>query len=184
MDNQKRKTRRQILKAGLALTLMGLGARPALASLNPTGTGVRELAFFNLHTGESLKTAYWADGDYVPEALSEVNYIFRDFRTDQSSPIAPALLDLLHKLKSTLDTSNPFQIISGYRSPVTNAFLSSHTESVAKGSLHMEGKAADIHIEGLALNDLLRAAIAPRGGVGYYPNSDFVHIDIGRVRTW
>lgn len=185
MNDQICKTRRGLLKAGMAFALTGLGARPAFAAFNQDKTTVRELAFNNLHTGETLKTAYWAQGNYLPEALAEINHILRDYRNDQMLPIEPRLLDLLHDLHNTLDTTAPIQIISAYRSPATNALLAAKTDGVAKSSLHMQGKAIDLHVEGVPLDELRRAAMSLRaGGVGYYPNSNFVHVDIGRVRSW
>lgn len=185
MDDQICKVRRSLLKAGLGFALAGLSARPAFAAFEQGKTAGRELAFYNLHTGESLKTAYWSDGNYLPEALADINYILRDYRNNQVLPIEPHLLDLLYGLRNMLETPRPFQIISGYRSPATNAFLAAHSDGVVKSSLHMQGKAIDIHVEGIPLDGLRRAAIALHGGgVGYYPNSNFVHVDIGRVRTW
>ena len=185
MENQICKVRRGLLKAGMAYTLTGLAARPVFAAYGKEQPAVRELAFYNLHTGESLKTAYWEEGSYLPGALTDINHILRDYRNGQVLPIEPGLLDLLHALRNTLATTQPLQIISGYRSPETNATLAANTDGVAKGSLHTQGKAIDLHVEGIALDDLHRAAIALRGGgVGYYPKSNFVHVDIGRVRTW
>lgn len=185
MDDHVCKVRRGLLKAGVALALTGLGARPAFAAFDPGAAPVRELDFYNLHTGESLRTAYWAEGKYLPEGLAEINHILRDYRNDHVSTIATPLLDLLHQLRGTLDTARPFQIISGYRSPATNAMLASRSDGVAKHSMHLEGKAIDLRVEGIALHDLRRTAVALRGGgVGYYPKSDFVHVDVGRVRTW
>lgn len=185
MNNQISKTRRDLLKAGMAFALTGLGARPALAAFEQGKTALRELAFYNLHTGENLKTAYWAEGDYLPDALADINHILRDHRNDQTLPIETPLLDLLYGLHSTLGTAQPFHIISGYRSPATNASLAANSDGVAKGSLHMQAKAVDLYIEGVPLDELRRAAIALRGGgVGYYPKSNFVHVDIGRIRSW
>jgi uncharacterized protein YcbK (DUF882 family) len=146
---------------------------------------VRELSFYNVHTGERLKTVYFEKGEYVPEALLEVNYFFRDFRANEVKPIDPRLLDLLHRIQSALDTSQPFDLISGYRSPATNALLASQSEGVARHSLHMYGMASDINVQGRSLVLLQAVALALRsGGVGYYPRSDFVHVDTGRVRRW
>jgi len=185
MNDQFCKTRRRLLKTGMALTLAGLGARPAFALVNPIDTGVRELDFYNLHTGESLKTAYWEKGEYVQEALTDINHILRDYRNNEILPIKSHLLDLLHQLRLKLDTTQPIQIISGYRSPASNALLAAHSDGVAKSSLHMQGMAADIHIESVSLTHLHRAALELQGGgVGYYPSSNFVHVDVGRMRTW
>jgi uncharacterized protein YcbK (DUF882 family) len=136
-------------------------------------------------TGETLKTVYFDGGEYVPGALLEVNYFFRDFRANQLKAIDPRLLDLLHRINHALDTSRPFNLISGYRSPATNAWLASQSEGVARHSLHMDGMASDINVQGRSLALVQMVALAMRGGgVGYYPRSDFVHVDTGRVRRW
>ena len=150
-------------------------------------SGVRRLAFDNIHTGEKLKVEYWADGQYLPDALVEVNHVLRDFRSGDVHPIAPQLLDLLSMLRMHLETTEPISVISGYRSPQTNAMLRGEHEhsGVASKSLHMQGKAIDIRIAGRSLAAVHTAALAQRiGGVGYYPQSDFVHVDVGRVRRW
>ena len=148
---------------------------------------VRALSFDSLHTGERLTVEYWAKGEYLPDALSEVNHLLRDFRTGQVHAIDPKLLDLLAGVRARLETASPVSVISGYRSPATNAMLRGEHEhsGVATNSLHMQGMAIDICLPGRSLADLHNAALAERGGgVGYYPRSDFVHVDVGRVRTW
>lgn len=164
--------------AGVSLIL----PQPALAS-----TGVRSLTFDNIHTGEKLRVDYWQDGQYLPDALGEVNHVLRDYRTGDVHPIAPGLLDLLVAVRRNLETVEPVSVISGYRSPLTNAMLRGEHEhsGVATKSLHMQGMAIDIRIAGRELNAVHNAALTLRGGgVGYYPKSDFVHVDVGRVRTW
>lgn len=174
-------SRRNFLKLGVlaaALPLPAL-AGPALASAE------RRLGFHNLHTGEQAELPYWIEGNYVPEALSEINRILRDHRTGDVAAIDTRLLDLLHRVSATVGAPQPFQVISGYRSPASNLMLAEHSSGVAKRSLHMEGKAIDIRLPGVALADLRRAGLALQGGgVGYYPGSNFVHLDVGRVRTW
>jgi uncharacterized protein YcbK (DUF882 family) len=156
---------------------------PAFAQARPRGE--RVLTFENLHTGETLKTVYWANGSYVQGNLADINHILRDHRTDAVKAIDPRLLDLLHELKLTVDSRKPFAIISGYRSPKTNAKLRANSRGVAKRSMHLEGKAIDIRIPGYNLSHLRQAALSLRGGgVGYYPKSGFIHLDTGRVRTW
>ena len=136
-------------------------------------------------TGERLSVKYFDDGDYLPEALTKVNYFLRDFRTGDIHAIDPNLLDLLEHLTDLTHTRKPFQVISAYRSPATNETLRQQSKGVAAGSLHMKGKAIDIRLADVPLETLRSAAIlARRGGVGYYPASDFVHVDTGRVRTW
>lgn len=157
-----------------------LGASPGRAA-----AASRALSFYHLHTGERLKITYWADGRHLPGALAEVDHILRDFRTGESRPIDPRLLDLLHRVRRSLDTPEPFHIISGYRSPNTNAMLAGNSSGVARRSLHLEGMAIDVRLPGRALRALHRAAVAQKaGGVGMYPKSDFVHMDVGRVRYW
>ena len=174
--------RRLLLAAGGA-ALISSFVRPAAAAI---GIGnVRSLAFANLHTGERLGVDYWVDGQYVPDALTAVNRVLRDFRTGEVHPIDPKLLDCLDALRVKLETREPVQVISGYRSPLTNAKLHDASTGVASNSLHMRGMAIDIRIAGRPLNSLRLAALSlQRGGVGYYPRSDFVHVDVGRVRTW
>jgi uncharacterized protein YcbK (DUF882 family) len=182
MSEPKNHHRRTLLRAGAGAILAGLiPLRPAAAALG----GVRSLAFDNLHTGERLAVDYWVDGRYVPDALSAVNRVLRDFRTGDVHPIDPGLLDLLGALRAKLDTGVALQVISGYRSPVTNARLHEASSGVATKSLHMQGQAIDIRIAGRPLDSVRRAALSlRRGGVGYYPKSNFVHVDVGRVRAW
>lgn len=143
------------------------------------------LAFHNTHTGDQLKLTYFEQGRYIKDALHEINHLFRDYHDGSVHPIDPALLDQLYDLKHTLEVRKPFHIVSGYRSPATNADLRKHSDGVAKNSLHMEGRAIDIRIEGLDTRRIRNAALAMRrGGVGYYGRSDFVHLDTGSVRDW
>jgi uncharacterized protein YcbK (DUF882 family) len=145
----------------------------------------RRLGFYNLHTGESYNGVYWANGDYLPDALAEVHKILRDFRTGEQHEIDRNLLDLLVTLRARLDSQEPFQVISGYRSPKTNAMLHEASHGVAEHSYHIVGKAIDIRVAGRALPSVRDAALTMRqGGVGYYPASDFVHVDVGPVRRW
>jgi uncharacterized protein YcbK (DUF882 family) len=145
----------------------------------------RVLRFNHLHTGEKLAVEYWKGGTYEPEGLGVINHLMRDFRTGDVHPIDTALLDLLHELADSTETRSPFEIISAYRSPATNAALHSHSDGVARHSLHLLGQAIDIRLADIPLAGLRRAALARRrGGVGYYPGSNFVHVDTGRVRTW
>jgi uncharacterized protein YcbK (DUF882 family) len=143
------------------------------------------LAFHNTHTGDQLNLTYFEQGRYIKDALHEINHLFRDYHDGTVHPIDPALLDQLYDLKHNLEVRKPFHIVSGYRSPATNADLRKHSDGVAKNSLHMEGRAIDIRIEGLDTRRIRNAALAMhRGGVGYYGKSDFVHLDTGSVRTW
>jgi uncharacterized protein YcbK (DUF882 family) len=146
---------------------------------------LRTLRLTHTHTGERLAIEYFSRGTYLPDAIATVNYFLRDFRTGEVHDIDPELLDLLHGLARETGTDTPFQVISGYRSPATNEMLRHKSEGVAAGSLHMKGQAIDIRLADVALPKLRQAALkARRGGVGYYPASDFVHVDTGRVRMW
>ena len=149
---------------------------------------VRTLSFLHTHTGERLQAEYCCDGKYDPDALRAINNLLRDFRVNKVKEIDPKLLDLLHELSGTLETDQPFHVISGYRAPETNSMLrnrgGAHT-GVASQSLHMVGKAIDIRLPGVKLDNLRAAARSLNlGGVGYYPSSNFVHVDTGRVRFW
>ena len=149
------------------------------------GPGYKTLSFEHTHTGEKLKLTYFERGNYIKEALQEINYLLRDFRTDDIHPIDTALLDQLFDLKQTLGLNKPFHIISGYRSPFTNAQLRKHSHGVAEHSFHLQGKAIDIRVEGVSSKTIRNAALAmAQGGVGYYPRNNFVHLDSGRFRTW
>ncbi len=167
---------------------IALAAVPAIAAprrLLAESAPVRALRFTHTHTGERLAVEYFSGGAYLPDALATVNHFLRDFRTGDVHLIDPELLDLLHRLAATAETSKPFQVISGYRSPATNEMLRHRSEGVAAGSLHMKGQAIDIRLADVPLPKLRQAALdARRGGVGYYPASDFVHVDTGRVRMW
>lgn len=179
MPNLPSPSRRRILTLGLGAAL-ALGAGPVLAV-----RGERRLALANLHTGESLHTVYWQDGRYVSEGLVAINHLLRDHRSGVAGDMEPALLDLLHRLQQRLGLARPYEVISGYRSPRTNALLRQNSNGVAKHSLHMEGRAIDVRLPGESLRHLLHAARDLRaGGVGYYPRSGFIHLDTGPFRTW
>ena len=182
-------SRRRFLGLGaVAAAAFVLPAKAFAAPVAKSGAPERVLSFFNTHTGERLQASYCCSGVYQPNVLEQVNFILRDVRANEIRPIDPKLLDLLHELGGVLHTDQPYHVISGYRSPQTNSMLrtrgGSHT-GVASGSLHMVGKAIDIRMPGVKLAHLHAAAMSLKlGGVGYYPNSDFVHVDTGRVRYW
>jgi uncharacterized protein YcbK (DUF882 family) len=183
--------RRAFLGITAAAAAGALVPRAAQAAPKPSSAPrvpERVLSFFNTHTGERLKTAYCCGGEYQPEALAEINHILRDFRMNEVKPIDPKLLDLLHELGGTLETDQPFHVISGYRSPKKNVLLRSRGGAgtgVASHSLHMVGQAIDIRVPGVKLGQLRGAARSLKvGGVGFYPDLNFVHVDVGRVRYW
>jgi len=164
-----------------AAALAGLPSGALAQSLEP-----RRIALHNLHTGESLKAVYWEDGKYVPDAVAALNRVLRDHRTGDVHFMEPHLYDILDAVAAKVeDRGAAFQIISGYRSPKTNAMLHARSKGVATHSLHMDGKAMDVRLNGVALEHLHKAALSlKKGGVGYYPVSNFVHVDVGRVRQW
>lgn len=177
------RTRRRLLGIGLAGAAV-LAISPGTVFARRAGLE-RTLSFHHLHTGERSVLTYYAGGRYEPEALGAINHLLRDFRTGEVHPIAPGLLNLLHALRTDLATRAPFEVISGFRSPKTNAALRQASTGVAVRSLHMEGMAIDVRVPGRALSQVRAAALARRlGGVGYYPSDGFVHVDIGRVRHW
>ena len=166
---------------------LGVDAR-VIAEANGLKTPARlqpGQTFYNLHTAENLKTVYWAEGEYIPESLAAINHHLRDYRTGEVRDIDRRLLDVLCELRIRFETKAHFELISGNRSPATNAMLHSNSDGVAAHSLHIEGMAADVRIPGRSPSLLKQAAISMKaGGVGYYPALQFVHIDVGRVRTW
>lgn len=146
---------------------------------------VESLAFKHTHTGEALSLIYRVEGQYVPSALQSLNRFLRDFRTGDEHAIDPGLFDILSSLSAITGSKVPFQVISAYRSPRTNAMLRERSGGVAKGSLHLDGRAIDIRLADVPLSDLRDAALSLKvGGVGYYPGPEFVHVDTGRVRSW
>jgi len=175
-------TRRNFVKFGCALAACAALPNFARASLTAPA---RSLHLYNTHTSETLKTVYWEQGEYIPEALAEINHILRDHRNNEIKAIDKDLLDLLVSLHNRLDSSKPFEIISGYRSPASNAMLHEHSHGVASKSQHLLGKAIDIRLTDRPLTKLRDVAMTmQQGGVGYYPASNFVHVDTGKVRWW
>jgi len=180
------KGRRHFLALGAAgLALPFLTRLAAFASSEPFLPPDRGLSFYNTHTGEAATVEYCRSGCIVTPSLDKIKYILRDHRTGETKDIDVRLLDLLNTLSRKISTDVPFHVISGYRSPGTNAALRVTSGGVAENSLHLLGQAIDIRLPSLKLRDLYKAAVDLRaGGVGIYPASDFVHVDVGRVRTW
>jgi uncharacterized protein YcbK (DUF882 family) len=166
-----------VLAASMAVPII---TRPAHASVQ-----ARRLSFYHTHTGEKLAIDYHDGHTYIPDSLGEINQYLSDFRTGESHPIDPKLLDILHHLKKVTGSNGVFEVISGYRSPKTNAKLRNKSNGVAKRSLHMQGKAIDIRLTGCDTQELHKTCRSlAKGGVGYYQKSDFIHVDTGRVRYW
>ncbi len=187
--SQVGKQRPQGISRRRLLTSTGmLVAGAALASPRQLFASVsepRSLTFRHMHTDKELTIVYFAHGDYVPEALHRLNELLRDHRTGEIHAIDPALFDLLHEVQTNTASRGTYEIISGFRSRSTNEMLRAKRKGAAKHSLHLEGKAIDVRLSDVRTRQLRRAAVRlRRGGVGYYPSSNFVHLDVGRFRTW
>jgi uncharacterized protein YcbK (DUF882 family) len=174
--------RRHFLVGSLGAAALGSTLGRIAAATTPVS---HRLSFYHIHTAERLTITYREQGFLVPGALAEIDHYLRDFRTEQSHNIDVALLDALHDLYAAFDGRGNFEVISGYRSPRTNAALRHVTSGVAEHSLHIEGRAIDVRLTSAPTTALRDAAIGlRRGGVGYYADSNFVHIDTGDFRTW
>ena len=168
------------ISSPIALALIGLPSREAEAAIRE-----RAILLHHRHTGESLRAVYYADGRYLREGLRAAAHHLRDWRQDKEHTVDPQLLDLLWALRRRLDSTEPVQVLCGYRTPATNAMLRRRSRAVAKNSLHMQGMAIDLQVPGRSLRAVRAAAVSLRaGGVGYYPRSRFVHVDTGEVRYW
>lgn len=179
---QRTFSRREILRY-LAASGAILMMPAALANLPKEAP--RQLSLYNLHTEEKLKAVYWADGEYQPDGLAEINYLLRDHRSGEHTEMDPQLLNLMFLLQQKAQSKQAFHIISGYRSPASNEMLRKSSTGVAQKSLHTLGMAVDLRLPGIKLEALRDMAISLQGGgVGFYPKSDFIHIDTGRVRQW
>ena len=192
-NEEQNVSRRNFLKSGFltagvaaaGLILPGTDAFAAALAQPAISKGGREISFVNSHTGERFSGEYWSTEKYLPDAFREIKNVMRDHRTDEIFPIDPRLIDILFVLQHKLGNRHAFEILSGYRSPKSNAILRKVSYGVAKKSLHMQGQAVDIRLQGTSLSGLRRSAMTLQaGGVGYYPRSQFVHIDTGRVRHW
>jgi uncharacterized protein YcbK (DUF882 family) len=192
-DSAPSVTRRKFLGFG-ALALGSLAATsvvttPASAAIFARGTeqfdGARKIAFRNSHTGETFSGVYRVGDKYLPDAFDRINIVLRDFRSNELFPIDPRVMDIIYTVHQMTKQTDPYEILSGYRCPKTNSGLRSHGEGVAKNSLHMTGQAIDLRLPGFQTKQIKTLAISLKaGGVGYYPKSDFVHMDSGDVRTW
>ena len=179
-------SRRTLLAGIFAATAVVAAPRMSNAFAINRGAGdIRRLKMYAGRTGERLDAIYWIDGEYIPEVLSEVNRFFRDWRTDQTHRIDTRTLDILAAAHNLLDADEPYLLLSGYRSPQTNARLRSRSRGVASNSRHMVGQAADVRMRTRSVAQVFRAAVACQaGGVGRYSRSNFTHMDCGPVRTW
>lgn len=178
-------TRRGFLGAFAATAVIAAPTYSNAAGFLRGGGNIRRLKMYSGRTGESIDTIYWIEGDYVPEAMTEVNRFFRDWRNGQTLQIDTRTIDIAAATQNLLDSSQPYTLISGYRSPQTNAMLRSNSSGVARNSLHLQGQAADLRMQGRSVSQMARAAASCNaGGVGRYSGSNFIHIDCGAVRSW
>lgn len=177
--------RRTFLKTSGVIAIAAQLWMPTAADARQFVQKGRSITFTNAHTGDKFQGEYWANGKYNTDAFEEIKHVFRDHRQNETFPIDPKLLDILYTMQQRTGNKHQYNLYSGYRSPKTNAMLRKSSSGVAKKSLHMMGQAADIRLPGTNLYEFKRSAIAlGAGGVGYYPDSGFVHLDTGRVRHW
>lgn len=178
-------TRRGVLAAFAASAVVSTPVYANAAGFLRGGGDVRRIRMFSGRTGESIETVYWIDGEYIREALSEVNYFMRDWRQNEATNIDTRTLDIMAASHSLMDVSEPYMMLSGYRTPATNALLRSRSRGVARNSLHMQGQAADLRLQSRSVGQIFAAAKACNaGGVGKYSGSNFVHMDCGQIRSW
>lgn len=178
-------TRRGLMRAFAATTIAAAPTYAGAFGLLRGSGDIRKLRMYNGRTGESIETIYWIEGEYIPEALKEINVFMRDWRNDKMLTIDARAMDIWAAAHRLMDTDEPYLLLSGYRSPETNRMLRSRSSGVARNSLHMKGQAADLRLSGRSVNQMARAASACNaGGVGKYSRSNFVHMDCGPVRNW
>jgi len=178
-------SRRSLLGAFAATAVVAAPVYSSTFGFLKGAGDIRRVSMRSGRTGESLETIYWIEGEYIKEALKEINFFMRDWREDSAVTMDARNIDIVAAAHSLLDTNEPFQLLSGYRSPRTNAMLRSRSRGVAKNSLHMKGMAADLRLNSRSVSQVARAGLACNsGGVGKYSRSNFVHMDCGVVRTW
>jgi uncharacterized protein YcbK (DUF882 family) len=178
-------SRRALLGAFAATTLVAAPTYSNAFGLLRGSGDIRRIKMYSGRTGESIDTIYWIEGDYIKDALTEINYFMRDWRTDQKVTIDKRTIDIMAASHNLLDVNEPYMMLSGYRSPSTNAMLRRRSRRVARNSLHMKGQAADLRLKSRSVSQMATAAKAcAAGGVGKYSRSNFVHMDCGPIRTW
>jgi uncharacterized protein YcbK (DUF882 family) len=170
----------------LAALVAIIGPPPGCFAQSPSGGDTqRRLELINLHGGDKVIVAFHDEHDIAPDALAKLRHVLRDYRRNEEHDMDPRLLMQLTDLARECGVPAKYEVISGYRSPATNTKLRAAGHAVAQHSQHMEGRAIDVRLEDCPLARLYELALAAkRGGVGYYPRSNFVHIDTGRVRSW
>ncbi|MGJ8545496.1 MAG: YcbK family protein [Sulfitobacter sp.] len=178
-------TRRGILGAFAATAISATPTFSSAAGFLRGAGDIRRIRMYSGRTGERLDMIYWIEGKYIKDAVKEVNHFMRDWRTDDIKNIDLRTVDIMAAAHNLMDVNEPYMLLSGYRSPKTNAMLRSRSGGVAKNSLHMRGQAADLRLASRSVGQMARAAVACQGGgVGRYSGSNFVHMDCGVVRSW
>ncbi len=178
-------TRRALLGAFAATAVVAAPTYSNAAGFLRAGGDIRRIRMYSGRTGERIDMIYWVDGKYIKDAVKEVNHFMRDWRTDQVKSMDLRTIDIMAASHNLLDVDEPYMLLSGYRSPQTNAMLRSRSRRVAKNSLHMKGQAADLRLSSRSVSQMAKAAISCRaGGVGKYSRSNFVHMDCGEIRSW
>ncbi|MBN7786038.1 DUF882 domain-containing protein [Ponticoccus gilvus] len=178
-------SRRALLGAFAATTVTAAPTFANAAGFLRGAGDIRRLRMYSGRTGERIDMIYWIEGNYLADAIKEINFFMRDWRTNDVKNIDARTIDLMCASHNLLDCSEPYMLISGYRSPRTNAMLRSKSSGVAKNSRHLRGEAADLRLSSRSVSQMARAAAACHaGGVGRYSGSNFVHMDCGPVRTW
>lgn len=178
-------SRRGLLRAFAATAVVAAPTYANAFGFLRGGGDIRKLSIYSSRSGETVETIYWIDGQYIPEAVSEISRLMRDWRSNEVKNIDARTIDIMAAAHSMLDTREPYMLLSGYRSPATNAMLRSRSRAVAQNSLHTVGQAADLRLKSRSVAQMARAAAACKaGGVGRYSRSNFVHMDCGPVRVW
>ncbi len=178
-------TRRALLGAFAATSLVAAPTYSNAAGLLRGAGDIRRIKMYSSRTGEKIDTIYWIEGEYIRDAVREISIFMRDWRVDKVKNIDLRTIDIMAAAHALVDTDEPYKMLSGFRSPKTNAMLRSRSRNVARNSLHMEGQAADLRLSSRSVGQLSKAAQACRaGGVGRYYRSNFVHMDCGDLRSW
>ncbi|WP_293576999.1 DUF882 domain-containing protein [Phaeobacter sp.] len=178
-------SRRALLGAFAATSVIAAPTFSNAAGFLRGAGDIRRIRMYSGRTGEKIDMIYWIDGKYVKDAVKEVNYFMRDWRSDDVKDMDLRTIDIMAAAHNLMDATEPYMLLSGYRSPKTNAMLRSRSRGVAKNSLHMRGQAADLRLSSRSVSQMAKAAMACRaGGVGKYARSNFVHMDCGVVRSW
>lgn len=178
-------TRRSLLGVFAATALVAAPTCSNAFGLLRGAGDIRRIRMYSGRTGENIDTIYWIEGEYVPEALNEITYFMRDWRSDETKDVDPRAIDIAAASHRLLDVTEPYLLLSGYRTSQTNAMLRSKSRRVAQNSLHMKAQAADLRLRSRSVAQMYRAATAcEAGGVGKYSRSNFVHMDCGPIRTW